>query len=100
MNEFWTEHEYLEYCITTNYQQKVEEMLFPIYKKKQEALRIGDHILANILDAQAQITRLKLVEENIKSEDILRWLRLDNVFRETGTTYPDIIEGTHGQLAA
>ena len=89
-----SEHDYLQEVVCDRYQTSISLEIDPLRYEIRSLLHQGKVNKAIALEQQAQTRQQELLDERIRSEDIIYWLTWDTRIRAEGDgTYPDIYEG-------
>lgn len=90
----FSEHDYLKELVLDRYLTAVILEIDPLRDEIRSLLHQGKVSEAIALERQAQNHQRALLDERIRSEEIITWLYWDTRIRAEGDgTYPDIYEG-------
>lgn len=90
----FSEHDYLKELVLDRHQTAVILEIDPLRDEIRSLLQTGKPADAIALERQAQTRQQELLDERIRSEEIIYWLYWDTRIRAEGDgTYPDIYEG-------
>lgn len=91
------EYQYLEQLILDRYDRLCEELIIPLLEKHKQAIISGEYVKVLSIQNDIDNTRIKLLEQKMRAEDIIHWLNIDTCLRRAGTNYPTIMERSNGE---
>ncbi|HLO85486.1 MAG TPA: hypothetical protein VK203_10850 [Nostocaceae cyanobacterium] len=91
--EIVNEYRYIEWCIITECQTRIEAEVDPYSIKINEALNNSNWCLVRQLESEMFELHQQIWSDRSRKEDILKWLKMDTQLRKEGSRcYADIME--------